>query len=212
MQLNKPMKSGGRFSGKSSPTIEVTLGFSEEIMTDKLKILVVDDDPEWRKELDSLLSSADYKVETASSFQLARDKLLTATYAAIIIDLELEPSEAPQTFEGFGLLDGIQFLEELPRRQGKVIVLSAYGTIEHMRQAFKRGAYDFIQKQGFDKDKFLGIVREAVEQWRSSRAGMPQRELTPEEKKEYDRVTRQFLQGQPIQFDVPDDAVNPWEE
>ncbi len=174
------------------------------------KVLIVDDDPAWLEELVPLFSNANYDVETAPSFDLARDKLLTTAYAAIIIDLELEPSEVPQTFEGFGLLSGIRFLEELPRRQGKAIVLSAYGGVEQMRRAFKRGAYDFIQKQEFDKDTFLDTVREAVELWKSSRDMAPQRELTPEEKKEYKRVTRQFLRGQPIQFDVPEDAVNPW--
>lgn len=176
----------------------------------KPKILIVDDDPGWLEELANILSNANYDVEKAGSFDLARNKLLTTTYAAIIIDLELEPSEVPRTFEGFGLLSGIRFLEELPRRQGKAIVLSVYGGIEQMRRAFKSGAYDFIHKHEFGEDTFLGIVREAVEQWMPSRAVPPQRGLTAEEKREYDRVTQQFLQGKSIQFDTPDDAVNPW--
>lgn len=178
----------------------------------KFKILVVDDDHAWLTELVYLLSNADYDVEAASSFDIARDKLVSTTYAVIIIDLELEVGEVPRTFEGFGLLSGNRFLQELPRRQGKAIVLSAYGEIEHMRQAFKSGAYDFIQKQEFDVDIFLDVVREAVEHWDSHCDVMPQRALTPEEDKEYMRLTRQFLRGQSIQFDVPEGAVNPWEE
>lgn len=181
-------------------------------MSSRPNILIVDDDHAWLKELDDLLSNADYDVETASSFDIAREKLLSTMYAVIIIDLELEASEVPQTFEGFGLLSGIRFLQQLPRRQGKAIVLSAYGDVELMRQAFKRGAYDFIRKQDFEKDTFLDVVREAIEVGKSHRAVMPQRALTPEEDKEYRRLTRQFLRGQPVQFDVPEDAINPWEE
>lgn len=176
------------------------------------KVLIVDDDPAWLEELVPLLNNANYDVETAHSFDLARDKLLTTGYAVIIIDLELGGSEVPQAFEGLGLLSGLQFLEEVAQRQSKAIVLSAYGTTENIRQAFKRGAYDFIDKQKIEENEFLENVREAVEQWESGRAVATQRELTPEEEKEYKRVTLQFRRGQPVQFDVPEDAVNPWAE
>lgn len=178
---------------------------------DKPKILVIDDDPGWLQELTAILNDANYEVETAPSFELARQKLPSSSYAVIIIDLELGGAIVPQTFEGFGLLDGVRFLEELPRKQGRAIVVSAYATIENVKWAFKRGAYDFIQKQSFDKAKFLTTVKEAVELWQSSRALKPQRELTTEEQKEYERVTREFLRGKPIEFDVPEDAVNPWD-
>jgi len=182
----------------------------EDSVTDRPKILVVDDDPGWLEELDSLLGEAGYVVETAPSFEVAGAKLLTATYAAIIVDLALSKDGVSQEFEGLGLLSGLQFLERVPRRQGKAIVLSAYGSIEHIRQAFKRGAHDFMEKQHFDESRFLDTVREAVDWWKSSRILAPQRELTPAEMKEYKRITRQFLRGQSIHLDVPDDAVNPW--
>jgi DNA-binding NtrC family response regulator len=181
-----------------------------EAIVNKTRVLIVDDDPAWLEELVPLLSNAGYDVETASSFDTARDKLALGVYAVTIIDLELGGNGVPQAFEGLGLLSGLQFLEEITHRPCKTVVLSAYGTNENIRQAFKRGAYDFIEKQSFDQDEFLEIVRDAEEQWHSSRPVVPPRELTPEEKKEYDRVTRRFLQGKPILFNIPDDAINPW--
>jgi DNA-binding NtrC family response regulator len=174
-------------------------------MTIKNKILLVDDDPAWLEELVPPLSKAGYDVDTVSSFEAASEKLLDSTYPVIILDLELEGS--PQQLEGLGLLDGLKFLETIPRRQGKAIVLSAYKNIENMRQAFKRGAYDFIAKQDLSVKDFLDIVEEAAKRWRPHQH---QRELTPEQKQEYKRVTRKFLRGEPVRFDVPSEASNPW--
>lgn len=187
-------------------------GLAKEKTMSRLGILIVDDDPRWREELVSLLSEANYDVEEASSLQDAYEKLLHTAYAVIIIDLDLESEETgdPRRFEGFGLLDGRSFLEELPQRQGKAIVLSAYGGIEPMRQAFKRGAYDFVLKQEVDGKRFLGLVREAAELWEPRHTEETQRDLTSEEKKEYKRVTWQFMRGKPVRYEVPSDAVNPW--
>lgn len=206
-------------------------------MTNKPKILIVDDDQGWLDEVVHLLSSEDYDIDKASSFKTARKKLGSTRYAAIIIDLELEESEGPRTFEGFGLLSGNQFLESLPQGQGKAIVFSAYGTSKLVRQAFKHGAYDFMFKQDFDEDKFLAVVRDAVELWRSrgivgselqlrpeqeeeyerfvhqfrqSKGVQSFRDLRPVEEKEFRELARRFMRGESITFDVPDDAVNPW--
>jgi DNA-binding NtrC family response regulator len=206
-------------------------------MANRPKTLIVDDDPGWLKELVPLLRRAGYEVETASSFDIARNKLIHTMYAVIIVDLELEAIKEPHTFEGFGLLSGIQFLESLERGQGKAIVLSAYKEAENVRQAFRRGAYDFVFKQEFDESKFLGIVKSAIDLWMSHRISVPElrlspeeerqyerlvhqfikakgvrslRDLTPEEEKEFRQLTRRFMSGEPITLDVPEDAVNPW--
>jgi len=179
-------------------------------MANTPKILLVDDDPTWTAELGDILRSANYTVDIVQSFNLARDRLLTTTYAVIIIDLKLEEGGSSESFEGLGLLSGLQFLEEISQEQGRAIVLSAYGSIEHIRLAFKRGAYDFVQKQEFDRDAFLDIVQEAAEPWESRHGAISPRELTPEEKETYRKMTLQFLRGRPVRFEVPKDAVNPW--
>ena len=150
-------------------------------MTNKPKILIVDDESEWREELVALLSSADYDIEVAQSFESAREKLRSTRYAVIIVDLELEVDEGPRTFEGFGLLSGIQFLQSFPVGQGKAIVLSAYGTPELVKQAFKRGVYDFLFKQEIDRDELVRIVQEAVDLWVARPIETPERQLSPEE-------------------------------
>jgi DNA-binding NtrC family response regulator len=206
-------------------------------MTNKPKILIVDDESEWREELVALLSSADYDIEVAQSFESAREKLRSTRYAVIIVDLELEVDEGPRTFEGFGLLSGIQFLQSFPVGQGKAIVLSAYGTPELVKQAFKRGVYDFLFKQEIDRDELVRIVQEAVDLWVARPIETPERQLSPEEGNQFDRLVHQFVQakgvqsprdltpkeqlefldlirrfmrGEAITFDVPEGAINPW--
>jgi len=112
--------------------------------------------------------------------------------------------EGPRTFEGFGLLSGIQFLQSLPVGQGKAIVLSAYGTPELVRQAFKRGVYDFIFKQDLDRDELLRIVREAIDLWVAHPIETSERQLSPEEgnefdQLEFDRQVHKFVQAKGAQ-------------
>jgi FixJ family two-component response regulator len=179
---------------------------------DKHKVLVVDDELEWTEVLTDLLESAGYDVNASSSFPAARERLLHDTYAVIVIDLDLEIEESgtQRSYEGYGLLSGLQFLESLSQKQGRAIVLSVHGEVEQMRQAFKRGAHDFIDKRRFDRNEFLRVVREAIDLWETGRTPLEKRELTSEEKKEYDRVTRQYLRGKSIKFDNSLHEVHPW--
>ena len=175
-------------------------------MGNRPNILVVDDDPAWLERIVSTLNKDNYEIDQASSFEAATKKIRDKTYALLIIDLELNVGKE-QAYEGFGLLDGIQFLiKKTQSKQGKAIVVSAHRDVERIRQSLKRGAYDFFRKQDFDTANFLVTVREAIREWRVT----PNRELTIEEKREYERVTRKFLRGEKIQFDAPEDAINPW--
>jgi len=177
-------------------------------MPDQPRILIVDDDSQWIKLLTDLLESADYVVEKALSVEGAHDKLLGESYEAIIVDLLLGSEAESHRFGGFELLKGIRWLRSVPGRQGPAIVVSAYGTPRIVRWIFKKfGAFDFFDKQKFDEERFLYVVGEAVREFESKR-----HELTPEERAEYKRVTRQFLRGEPVRFHVPDDAEVSWKE
>jgi CheY-like chemotaxis protein len=76
----------------------------------------------------------------------------------VILDIRLEDSDPGNT-------DGIKLLDELEKRglgeSLAVIVLSAYGTQEHMRLAFKDfGVADFLSKDLFTKPIFLESVQQ----------------------------------------------------
>ncbi|MFH1635686.1 MAG: response regulator [Chloroflexota bacterium] len=178
-------------------------------MEKKNKILVVDDDPGWCEELSEILKAAGYSVDNASSKELALDEIIKSDNAVVIVDLHLGAEGLRgQEFSGFNLLEGLQFLKSISFSRSKPIVLSAYGGIDQMRQAFKRGAYDFIQKQQFQKDEFLKIIGEAVSLWLSENVG--KNELSENELEEYHQISRQFMRGKSTNFSVPDDARNPW--
>ena len=64
-------------------------------------------------------------------------------------------------------IDGIQTLDELKQIDDDlpVIIITAFGTAANTREAFKRGAFDFIEKP-FKNDDVLVVVRNASEKRR----------------------------------------------
>ncbi len=171
------------------------------------RILAVDDDTAWLDRLTSILERDGYIVDQASTLHKAKEKIQNTVYAIILIDLDLDMGKE-QSYGGFELLKEFEsIITKTKKQQGKAIVVSAHGDVERIRQAFKLGAYDFIRKQSFEPNDFLSVIREAFMEWKKSL----DRELTNAEKKEYERVRRDFIKGKSIKFDIPQNSVNPWE-
>ncbi|HEX9732598.1 MAG TPA: response regulator [Thermoanaerobaculia bacterium] len=114
------------------------------------RILVIEDLPSWQEALAEILRDGGFAVEIAASKAEASKKLAEGLYHLLVVDLRLEEGD-PSNVEGMDLL------QELTRyglaESFKVIVLTAYGTRDLMREAFKRhGVDDFWSKQDFDED------------------------------------------------------------
>src|SRR6195256_870483 len=136
-----PSTSNSRQSGKRSMS--------------KGSILVVDDESEIREGLEILLKSEGYGVSSADSGESGLEKLEQHPYDLLLLDVSLPDR------------NGLDILKEIHRRdpQLSIVLITAYGSIEMARAAFKSGAMDYITKP-WPNDELLAQVAQAVESHR----------------------------------------------
>ncbi len=122
------------------------------------RVLIVDDLEKWRKELAVTLQREGLYTDSASTSAEVLARLSEALYHLLILDIRLEDSDPSNT-------EGIDLLRELDKRglseATAVVILSAYGTQEQMRIAFKDfKVADFLSKDHFTKPIFLESVQQ----------------------------------------------------
>ena len=122
-------------------------------MTDKPKLLVIEDDPGLQRQLK--WSYDDQEVILAGDRESAMAALRAHQPAVVTLDLGLPPDPDGVT-EGFATLEAI--LSARPAT--KVIVASGHGARESARRAIAMGAFDFYHKP-VDIDELGLIVRRA---------------------------------------------------
>lgn len=120
--------------------------------SNRLRVLVIDDEEPIRHMLSLLLKKEGYAVRTAANGEDALKELLTHTFDLVLSDVRMPK------------LGGMELLDEIARRglQTTVIVMSAFGNREVAIEAIKRGAYDYIDKP-FQKDEILLTLAKAAE-------------------------------------------------
>lgn len=106
-----------------------------------VRLLVVDDEPDMEALCRQKFRGPIRKGELEISFVSNGLEALAALERAPDTDVVLTDLNMPE-MDGLGLLARIQDLE-LPLR---TVVVSAYGDIQHIRQAMNRGAFDFLTK------------------------------------------------------------------
>ena len=121
------------------------------------RMLAADDQQHILEALELLLKPQGYKVDSVRSPELAREALASATYDAVLIDLNYT-RDTTSGQEGLDLLTEIVSLDStLP-----VIVMTAWGNVGLAVEAMRRGARDFIQKP-WENERLLTILRTQVE-------------------------------------------------
>jgi DNA-binding NtrC family response regulator len=115
-------------------------------------ILVVDDEEEIREGLELLLSSEGYHVTTAGDGDAGLALLQERPFDLLLLDVNL-PGR-----------NGLELLKDVKSRTPDlaVILVTAYGSIDMARAAFKSGAADYITKP-WSNDELLAQVAQAVE-------------------------------------------------
>jgi DNA-binding NtrC family response regulator len=118
----------------------------------KASILVVDDEAEIREGLELLLTSEGYRVDLAETAQAGLAALEGRPYDLVLVDVSLPDG------------NGLELLREVRQRDVEipVILITAYGSIDMARAAFKSGALDYITKP-WSNDELLAQVAQAVE-------------------------------------------------
>src|SRR4030042_6814340 len=132
-------------------TLCLGLSIREEFMTQK-RILIVDDEENFRHMLSVILVKEGYEVETASDGEEGLQKALGSPFDQILCDIRM------------ARMDGLEFLKEIKKTEveATIIVMSAYGTVDIAIEAMKRGAYDYISKP-FKPDEIILTLRKAEE-------------------------------------------------
>jgi DNA-binding NtrC family response regulator len=117
------------------------------------KILIVDDDRELREHLAEVLREGGYRTEGAASAEEAYEKLLSEDFDIILLDYMM-PKQS-----------GIDALYEIKRLmpKTKVIMITAFASIENAIDAIKKGASDYISKP-FKIDNLLLTIRRVLEE------------------------------------------------
>jgi len=116
------------------------------------RILVVDDESLMREFISESLSSQNYDVDPAENGVRALELMNTEVYDLILTDFKM-----PKV-TGMDVLRKAR--EKMP--DCKVVIMTAYGTIENAVEAMKLGAFDYITKP-FGVDEVSLIVRRALE-------------------------------------------------
>ena len=132
-----------------------------------IRILLVDDDPVWRKLLRSILKrhlGNAVQIAVAADYDEARAAVFKRSYDLISLDLQLAKSEAMGTYSGRSLL-------EIIRRESRepdcgLIVLSGYGTEDIAVESLRDYRVDdFIKKSRVDITKpelYVEAVKKAL--------------------------------------------------
>jgi DNA-binding NtrC family response regulator len=118
---------------------------------EKKAILIVDDEKNIRLTLSQAIQSSEIDTETAVNAEEALEKLKEKSFSLMLLDLRLPG------------MSGMELLREVTnvRPDIKVIIITAYGTIESAVEAMKHGAVDYIQKP-FSPDEIRELVSKVL--------------------------------------------------
>lgn len=117
-------------------------------MSESFKILVVDDESEYREVFRILLESRGYHVGEATCAKEALDMLYEEYYPLILSDL-IMPG-----------MDGLELLKKIKNMYGKsteVIMVTGYGSIENAVEAIKLGAFGYFIKSHNPEELLIEI-------------------------------------------------------
>jgi two-component system, NtrC family, response regulator PilR len=119
----------------------------------KGKILIVDDEPNMRNILGTVLREQGYEIRAAADGIAALQMLKEAPADIVISDMRMPK------------LNGMELLHEIKRLYSEleVIMVTAYGTVETAVAAMKAGAYDYVLKPWETNDEIILRVAKARE-------------------------------------------------
>jgi DNA-binding response OmpR family regulator len=115
-------------------------------------VLIVDDEKNIRLTLSQALQILQLETDTAANGEEALTKLKEKEFGLILLDLKMPG------------MDGMEVLQRVRefRPDIRVIILTAYGTVESAVEAMKLGAVDFIQKP-FSPEEIRALVSRVMD-------------------------------------------------
>lgn len=127
--------------------------------SEKPRILLLEDEEQWIDMLSRYLED-DYEVCPARSLDEAEDWLERKTFRLALVDIRLVAYDTKDE-GGFEFIEDVRTREIL--RDMSLIIVSAYGTVERARKAFRDyQVHDFIDKATLDPQEFKEVVADAI--------------------------------------------------
>jgi len=119
---------------------------------EKVRILIVDDEPHVRDGLRDAIDAPEYEIDTVADGDSALRRLRRDPYQVVVTDLRMP-----------GSVDGFEILRDVRERDPDtpVIMITAHGTIEGAVEALKMGAMDFLAKP-LDIKHFRILIQKAI--------------------------------------------------
>ena len=125
--------------------------------SDRIRVLIADDQQDVREALRLLLKAEGFYTETANNPAAVLEALQSNEFDIILMDLNYQ-RDTTSGQEGMDLLSRVQAVDsKLP-----VVVMTAWGSVQLAVEAMRRGARDFIQKP-WDNQRLLSIIRTQVD-------------------------------------------------
>jgi DNA-binding NtrC family response regulator len=120
-------------------------------MVETARILVIDDDENIRKVLETILTDEGYGVESADTAKKGIEKSEKAYYNLALIDVRLPDME------------GTELLSKLRGTKPKMrkIIITGYPTLQNAIAAVNKGADAYVMKP-FDVEKILQTIKEQL--------------------------------------------------
>ena len=121
--------------------------------TPRARLLVVDDQPAFRRLLARILGEDGYEVEEAADGQIALALARKRPVHVILTDIRMPG------MDGHALLARVR--QDMPATQ--VILLTAFGTVPEAVEAMKQGAFDYLTKPLADPEELKLVVARALQ-------------------------------------------------
>jgi len=120
------------------------------------EVLVIDDNPDIRYLICSILKEKNFSVRSAANFDQAVFEINKKLPDLAIIDIKLDKVDK----------DGIDLLKLMIKKNNSipVIMISGHATVQVALESIRLGAYEFIEKgASFSTDKLLNYINRALE-------------------------------------------------
>lgn len=123
----------------------------EKAAAEKLRVMILDDEPIVGKRLKPTLTKSGFEVEVFLDPTEALARLGETEFDIVVTDLRMEG------------IDGIHVLEHIMEecKNTRVILITGYATVEVAREALVKGAFDFIAKP-FKPKELTAVVNKAA--------------------------------------------------
>lgn len=105
-------------------------------MSDKNRILVVDDDDIVRRSYQRSLESLSCNIEAASNGEEALQSMQQKPFDVVLLDMRM-PGQ-----------DGLTVLRTIKQKwpESEVVIITGYPTVDNAKEAVRLGAYDYLAK------------------------------------------------------------------